>query len=420
MRAPLTTVARTLPHSLAAGLALTMISAGGLHAQDPGSARPKEGSFRLGPVYLSAQIPFTAGRDSNVYNNPDAVGDQSITASPTVQAVLPLTRRARLRGTGGVVPQWFHTEASQRHTDLFGRVVGEVDVGRLTAFGGVGAGHYRQRFSLEIDDRVLRRESTNVLGATLRLRRRVSVTASEANVTSTFDPDAVVQDQPVSVALDRKTTTRRGELKFPLTRKTTLVPWVDFVTDRFLHPLPDVPSRVLSQRYAVALEFSELAFLTGRLAAGVRHFDSGNGVVPYTGPYLAANLGSPFLFGTRLQLFAARDVSYSVTANTTTDAVRNTYIATDVRADVLIELPWRLRGRVFGGYGESAYLLPTMADVTVVRRVDHAWTGGGALLRRLGDHLSLGVIGQRVTRTSPIPDRNYQDNLYGITGEVRF
>jgi hypothetical protein len=43
-------------------------------------------------------------------------------------------------------------------------VRGEVDVGPFTAYGGVGGGHYHQRFTLEIDDRLLRHEDEGPLG----------------------------------------------------------------------------------------------------------------------------------------------------------------------------------------------------------------------------------------------------------------
>jgi hypothetical protein len=65
-------------------------------AQDQSRERPKYGSVRLGPVYLSLRVPFAAGVDSNVYNTVDGVSDQSASLTPTLEAVLPVTRRARI------------------------------------------------------------------------------------------------------------------------------------------------------------------------------------------------------------------------------------------------------------------------------------------------------------------------------------
>src|SRR5262249_54388765 len=121
---------------------------------------PKYGTMRLGPLYLSIVVQANAGYDTNVYNTPAQLGGQTVTVTPTVTAVLPVTRHARLRGTGSVLPQYFYKEASERHTDLYGTLLAEVDVGPVTAYGGVGGGRYRQRFSLEIDERLLRHESS--------------------------------------------------------------------------------------------------------------------------------------------------------------------------------------------------------------------------------------------------------------------
>jgi hypothetical protein len=94
-------------------------------------------------------------------------------------------------------------------------------------------------------------------------------------------------------------------------RKTSLLPFVEFIEDRFLQPSPGLKPTVHSQRYGAALSFSELAFLTGTLAGGVRHFGALEGVTPYNGPFLFVSLTSPFIIGTRLIVSANRDVTYS-------------------------------------------------------------------------------------------------------------
>jgi len=388
-------------------------------AQEQSRERPKYGSVHLGPFYLSLHVPFAAGVDSNVYNTPDPTSDQSASLTPTLQAVLPLTRRLRIRGTGGVVPQYFHREASERYTDLFGDVRGEVDVGPITAYAGIGGGHYHERFTLEIDDRLLRHEKRDLVGSTLHVGKRVTVSGSQTRVTATFDPEAIINGQPVSTSLDRRTVTRRAELSVPLTRKTSLVPFVEFVEDRFLHPSPGLKPSVDSQRYGAALSFSELAFLNGTLAAGVRRFGAGQGVAPYDGPFLAVTLVSPFIVGTRLILTANRDVAYSALP-ALEGALRNTYVNSLYRGDVVFELPLRLHGRVFGGFRESRYLLPVDGDPAGAPRRDHGWLEGGELLRHFGRHLSLGGRVQHESRTSPVDARTYGNMIYGLAGELSF
>jgi putative beta-barrel porin BBP2 len=388
-------------------------------AQEKDSERSKYGSVRLGPVYLSARAPFAVGVDGNVYNTPEGTSDEAASITPTLKAVLPLGRHARIRSSGGVVPQYFHRESTQRYTDRFGDVRGEIDAGPITAYGGIGGGRFRQRFTLEIDDRLERHEKSDVLGAVLHVGHRVTVGGSQTRLTSTFDAEAIVDGRPVSASLDRRTMTRRADLSLPLTRKTSLRPFADFVEDRFLQPSPGLASSVTSQRYGAALAFSELAFLNGTLAAGVRHFGAGEGVAPYDGLFLSVNVTSPFIVGTRLLLSANRDVNYSAVAARSA-SVRNTYVASNYRAEVSFELPLRLHGRVFGGYIESRYLRPSGDEATFAPRRDRGWLEGAALLRHLGRHLSLGGRVQHESRTSPLDGRSYDGLAYGLAGEVRF
>jgi len=402
-----------------AAISILVLWSSGAGAQEQPRERSKYGSLHLGPVYFSVRVPFAAGVNSNVYNTPDGTSDQSASITPNLQAVLPVTRHARIRGAGGIVPQYFHREASQRYTDRFGDVRGEVDVGPLTAYGGFGAGRYRQRFSLEIDDRLLRHEKKDLVGSTLHVGHRVAMSASQVRVTSTFDPEATVNGQPVSTSLDRRTVTRHADLFVPLTRKTSLAPFVDFVEDRFLRSTPGLKPEVTSQRYGATLSFSELAFLNGTVSAGVRHFGAGQGVAPYDGLFLAVTVSSPFVIGTHLVFSANRDVTYSAIAPAV-GSLRSTYINSTYRGDVIFELPLRLHGRVFGGYLESRYLLPAAADTGSATRLDRGWLQGGALLRHVGRHLSLGGSVQHESRTSPVDGRSYGAMAYGLAGELSF
>lgn len=382
--------------------------------------KPKYEGIRLGPFYLSVVAPFGAGVDNNVYNTPEGISDQSASVTPTLQVVLPLGRRARLRANGGIVPQYFHRESTQRYTDLFGDVRGEVDVGPLSPFAGLGAGRYRQRFTIEIDERIQRHQTSDVFGATLHLGRRITVTGSQTRVTSTFDDEATVDGNDVSDTLDRTTVTRRVDGGVPLTRKTSLVPFADFIQDRFLNEQPGLPPTVDSQRYGLGFAFSELAFFNGTIAGGVRRFGAGEGVLPYTGPFLSANLSSPFVLKSRLFLTAGRDVNYSVLESAAASGLRNTYVSSYYRAEVAFELPLSLKLRLGGGFLESKYLLPAAGDPFGPPRRDHGWVEGGEFLRHFGKHLSLGVQARHESRTSTVPEHSYEGMAYGLAGELRF
>jgi hypothetical protein len=409
--------ATRLPGLLAAIAAVSLSVVAPLRAEEP---KDKYGKLHVGPLYLTPRLTVTAGVDNNVYNTPVGVQDRAVAVTPGLDAVVPVTRHARLRGSGGVAPHYFDQEESQRFTDVFGTAGAEVEVGPVTVRGGIGGGRFRQRFSLEIDERLLRHESSHYYGATLRLGRRISVDAGQTDLTSTFDEAATLDGQSVSGSLDRKTVTRTATVNVPLTRKTTILPFADFVEDRFLVPQPGLPGAVTSQRYGLAFQFSPLAFLDGRVAGGVRHFGAGQGVAPYTGPFVQANVSMPFIIGTRLALSALRDVSYMVTPVAADAPARNSATTGNYRAEWQFELPWHLQGRIFGGYSEAHYLLPVLVDGRAQERTDHSWIEGGALLRRFGSHVSVGGIVQTGTRVSPVDGHSYDGALYGLTGEVHF
>jgi hypothetical protein len=205
----------------------------------------------------------------------------------------------------------------------------------------------------------------------------------------------------------------------PLTRKTSLQPFVEFIKDQFLEVSPTLTPRVDSQRYGAAFVFSELAFFNGTFAVGERHFGAGQGVSPYDGVFLFGNLSSPFVLHTRLILSANRDVSFSALPSDAGD-VRSTYVQSTYRADVLFELPLSLHGRVFGGYLSTNYILPPNTPASVAPRRDEGWIEGGELLRHIGRHLSLGGKLQHENRTSPVDGHSYDGWAYGVAGEVRF
>jgi hypothetical protein len=410
-----------LRRSLALGVcSMVLLGPPAVMAQEAGHEKPKYGTVHLGPVYFSLSVPFSAGVDDNVYNTPLGVSDETASITPTLQAVIPLTRHARIRANGGIVPQYFHRESSERHTDIFGDTRGEIDVGPITAFGGIGAGRYFQRFSLEIDQRLLRHQRSDTLGATLRAGKRIALTGSQSTLTSTFDPTAMLDGQAIDLSLDRATVTRRLELKLPVTRKTSFAPWADTIEDRFVHPLKGLPTVVKSQRYAVALQFGELAFFTGSVAAGIRHFAPGQGVAAYNGPFLFASLTGPFFFRTHFALSMNRDVTFAAAEDPTLPQTRGTYVSSTYRLQVLFDLPFSLLARLSGGYAEADYLAPVSGEGSPPARRDHLWSEGGALLRRLGRHLSLGVSVQRDSRISPIDGRTYSGLRFGLAGEANF
>jgi hypothetical protein len=374
----------------------------------------------VGPVFFTPRLSINAGVDDNVYNDEQStIADEAVVVTPSLEVVVPVGRRFRVRSFGSVMPYYFATEKSQRHTDRYGRIGVEGELSRLGAFVWRGEGRYRQRFSIELDERLAREESSWGFGGTVRVGP-TTVRLSQRQVTSLYEQGAEVQEFDVHAALDRKTITRTGELEIPLTRRTTLVPWVDLVQDTFLASGPTLEPRVDSQRFAAAFKFTEKALLAGRVALGVRRFGAHEGVAPYQGLYAAVDLGIPLPLANLLQLSATRDVAFTVTPAAALEIQRNTATESTYRAELRFPLPAAFFGRASAAYSALDYLLPTLQDGVALDRKDEVWGIGGALLRRFGSRVSIGGSVQRNHRESTVAGHSYRGLIYGVTGEVQF
>jgi hypothetical protein len=380
----------------------------------------KYGKLRLGPLFLTPRLSINAGVDDNVYNSEQApTADEAFVVTPSLEVVIPVGRRFRVRSLGSLVPHYFVSEKSQRHTDRYGRVGVEGEASRFGAFAWRGEGRYQQRFSLELDERLAREESSWGVGGTVRVGT-LTTRLSERQVTSLYEQSAQLQSFEVHSALDRETVTRTAEIEIPLSRRTILVPWVDLVRDTFLSGDPGSDPIVDSQRFAAAVEFTERSILTGRVALGIRRFGPHEGVAPYQGPYAAVDVGIPLPLSNLLQLSATRDVAFTVTPAAVEEIQRNTATESTYRAQLQFPLPAAFFGRASTAYSTFHYLLPTLQDGVAVDRKDEAWSVGGALLRHFGRHASLGGTVQNTRRESTLAGHSYRGLIYGLTGEVQF
>ncbi len=133
--------------------------------------------YTFGHLHLYPRLLLrNAGVSTNVYNaQAGAIPDSSIILSPVLEGQMPIGRRFRLQGQGELDFTWFGRETSERSTDYFGKGTLEADVGPLTFSVGGGGGQYRQRFSIDVDERLLRQEKTANAGAIWRVSRRISL-----------------------------------------------------------------------------------------------------------------------------------------------------------------------------------------------------------------------------------------------------
>jgi hypothetical protein len=391
----------------------------------PASAAEREkkkrpGRFRVGPVYLTPKLQLkNAGVDTNVFNQrTDEIPDTSVVLSPTVLAAWPIGRRLRLTGESHVDLNYFRRQSSERSTDFGGEGRAEVDVSRFTFFGAGGGGQSRQRFSIDVDQRVLRQERWGSTGVTVAATRRVSATVFGTGHVYEYG-SFVVRGVNIKENLDRNELTGTAQIRYVLSRRTTLVGSADAIEDRFLSQ-PRAASRVSrSYRYLGGFEFGEKALIRGKLLAGIREFPASSSAPSYRGPALATSLTLPLLHYGLGTVVAERDIYFALFPTTLgPDRFRNTYVSTRFGGEAAVGLPFALFGRANFGFEEAKYLLPYLVEGAFGRRVDHLWTAGASVLRSFRAGIRVGGTIQWGRRVSSFPIFSYQGLRYGVQAEV--
>ena len=392
----------------------------------PASAAEREkkkrpGRFRVGPVYLTPKLQLkNAGVDTNVFNQRTGeIPDTAVVLSPAVLAAWPVGRRLRLTGESHVDLNYFRRQNSERSTDFGGEGRAEVDIGRFTFFGAGGGGQSRQRFSINLDQRVLRHERWGSTGLTVAPTRRVSATVFGTGHVYEYG-SLVVRGVNVKESLDRNDLTGTAQIRYVLSRRTTLVGSADAIEDRFLRQ-PRAVSRVSrSYRYLGGFEFGEKALVRGKLLAGIREFPASPSAPSYRGPALATSLMLPLLHNGLGTFVAERDIYFALTPTTTvvSDRSRNTYVSTRLGGEAVVDLPFAFLGRAHFGFEEAKYLAPYPVGAALARRVDHLWTAGASLLRGFRSGVRVGGTIQWGRRVSNFLGFSYQGLRYGVQAEL--
>jgi hypothetical protein len=408
-------------------------------AAEAAAARP--GRYHLGPLWLTPKLELrNAGVDTNVFNQQaGAIPDTQVVLRPSVAAALPVRRRLRLTGSGFLDVNYFRRRASERSTDFGGEGRAELDFGPFTFLGAGGGGQFKQRFSIDLDQRLLRQERWGSAGLRFKPTRRLTLAGTVSARLYRYE-GVFVNGADVREALERNSLAAGLELRHALTGLTTLVVTAEGIEDRFLRagldPGPpavfdplggprrsrEAPSRrAQSYRLLGGFEFSDRAFLNGKVLLGYREFPSSRlgSAPPYRGPVAAVATSFPlFRFG-RVSVTADRDVSYAVTASTArAEALRNTFVSTRVGALVALDLPFDLIGRAGGGFEEARYVLPYTLGPVLARRADHLYTASASLMRSLGEGVRLGGAVTWQRRVSNFPGLSYRGLRYGVQAEL--
>lgn len=384
-------------------------------------APERPGRFKLGPLYLTPRFELrNAGVDTNVFHTrTDPTPDTSVISRLALDGSLPLGRRLLLSGNGYADLNYFRREGSERSVDYGGEGNAQLSLGRLTLFGGGGGLQGKQRFSIELTQRVLRQERWGSAGFGLALTRRLSTRLSGSVREYEFG-SLLLDDEDIKERLDRRALTGALELRYTLTSKTTALASAERIEDRFFRQTGNAPRSALSYRYLAGFELGERALVRGRALAGVRRLPGGfgEGAPGYFGPALA--LATDLRLGrfARLELLADRDVVYSAEGVRVQDVrLRSAYVYSRYRAEVAVQLPFALLGSGFGEWQRARFLLP-LRETDSFLRSDRVRTFGGSLLRRFGEGVKVGgtlAWSQRLTNASGLA---YEGLVYGLQAEI--
>jgi hypothetical protein len=297
-----------------------------------------------------------------------------------------------------------------------------VDLGPFTLQAGGGALQALQRYSIDIDQRILRQERWVNAGAEWRISRRFVASGGAEQRSYRYDPGVGDAGGSLRAAatLNRNNLTGTLALHYALTSMTTAVGTADVIEDEFQISAPGL-NTTRSYRYMAGVELGKKAFITGRFLAGMRDFPTSSaGSLPsYRGPAFTGALTLPLFNRLRLVGTLSRDVFVSAQAvRTAEERARNTFILTSLQGSADIDLPLGLIGRASVGFSDANYLLPTLLGGVPFPRVEHLYSVGGSLLRRFSDSVRVGGTVTYYRRVSTLPGNSYDQWVYGVSAEI--
>jgi hypothetical protein len=393
-------------------------------AQEP---RRPSGRYRVGALELTPRLVLkNAGVDTNVFHTlQDPVRDQVVVFGPRLDGALRVGRRLRATGTTWVDFNYFHREDDESSTDFYGGGDVSWTFPHFDLFGGGGGGQFTQRFSIDVDERLLRQEKRAHAGATWRITSRLGLTGQWTGEVVTFAPAAFRLGGSVKESLDRNTLIGAGQIRYDLTNRTRFVLSGEALEDRFFSQRGPNPRTRRSYRGLAGFEVAESTFRrtpSGKLLFGVRDFPETSGGSPtYRGPVAVVALAMPLGRLGLWRLDAERDVRFaSSLVDLGSVRYRNAFVYERFQAEQQVALPLRVVGVWAGGFEQARYLFPYpyLSRSFLAHRVDHRWMGRVALARSFGRSMRLGGHVVWTRRVSSLPLFSYEGLTYGLTAEV--
>ena len=395
--------------SLAMVLSIGAIRVSGQQQETLGPDR----AMKLGALTLTPTVEFVSGTDSNVFNTPDQPrSDFMWTLSPKTTAALHVGP-ARLTAKGSADVVYFQQSVSERSLNTDTSIKFAVPINRVQPYVSVSFLRTRQRPSLEIDARSLRREESAAAGVTVRLSSKTSVDVSHTLSGVAFDAGAVYYDTYLREAFNRTTERSTLSVEHRLTPLTTITVDVDATDERFrLSPVRN--TRNISIR--PGLEFDSSALISGKASVGYRSFRAQDRSMPdFTGAVASVELAYILLGNTRFTVLANRDVQYSY------DLGAPYYVMTGSGGGVMQRLTDSLAISAHAARYRLEYRsLTSLLALGEARSPDSVTVFGVGALYKVGRDLRISVTVDYWGRVSSLLAREYSGTRSGVSLQYGF
>jgi hypothetical protein len=378
-------------------------------AQTEPGAPPSTTRVRFGPLYINPTLALTnAGIDSNVFNEPDALGpkqDFTMTVTPAADAWLRFGP-TWLNGNIKEDLVYFQTYSDQNSANTSTRLNWTIPLNRLTLNPGVAYLSTNDRPGFEIDTRAHRTEFDYNGTLELRLMSRTFVGARFDQRYTNYDPSAEFNGVNLREELNRTVTTAGLTVRYQATSLTSIIFDATRENDRFeFSPIRDTDST----HFQGGFKFDPAALLKGSAFVGYRDFRPLARDVPgFQGVTAAVNLSYVPLSSTLLAFTIARDVQFSYDVN------QPYYLQTGGTASISQQIfgPVDVVGRI--GAQRLEYRDREGAPVTVAGRADHVETYGGGVGYHIGSDLRIGFNVDKQHRISVLQSSEYNALRFGV------
>jgi Putative beta-barrel porin 2 len=414
--------------ALAALLACSTFSAGRARAEEQDDEKPL-GRHRAGQLWWTARLQLRdVGVDDNVFHTfVDPIKDAVVVLGPRLEGVVT-GGHLKFTGMGYLETTYYRRQGEERSTDFGGEGRVEVDLRRVTLFGGGGGGQFTNRLSIDVDERLKRQERRGQIGATVRFASRFSLTGQAGGEILDFQEGLLRTGSSVKSSLDRNSVAVGGQLRVGIRPRTGLIASAEALEDKFVSQEFDLPRTHRSYRYLAGFDVRESTTTRlpyGRVLIGVREFpDTIAGRSPfYRGPAITALVEVPMGTALRMRGALERDVVFASSVVSVRDLhYRNAYIYKRYEGRATVAMPAHTDLLLSGGFEEANYLLPypypDSSSVALFDRLDHRWTASAGLIWKYKDSFRIGGHVSWVRRVSSLPIFGYEGTVYGIGAEV--